>query len=350
MSFDQNNYLTWYMPKVRSHDGAINLHSSGVAALDPQELSVSFGDPWTAANRFQERLATWLELPTEDLLYTPGGTGGTLLALLALTKAESHIVVECPIYEPMLRQAQRLGTAERLLRRPESNWRLPLDDAEKLVSDETSLVMITEPHNPSGCFAPSQDVLELAALCHKHGAVLLINEVYRRFSERPSYHGMAENIVTVSSLSKLLGSYWARLGWLTAPKALMKKLRLAHMTMGMPAAPNAEVGLAILDRADELRARAIDVSQKGAQVVDRFVRETSSLSWHPPQGPGFGCVALPPGVDDVHLSEKLHEERGVLLIPGTFFDAPETLRISWLQSGDALENGLELLGEALESL
>jgi aspartate/methionine/tyrosine aminotransferase len=348
MSFDQNEYLSWYMPRVRSHDGSINLHSSGVVALDPRELDIAFGDPWTAVSRFEAGLATWLGLSQEEVVYTPGGTSGTLLALLTLAEPGSHLVVERPIYEPMLRQAERLGHTDRLTRRLESQWRLPLEDAEELITDETSVVMITEPHNPSGCFAPSQDVIELAALCGHHGASLIINEVYRGFCDRPSYHGMAENIVVVSSLSKLFGAYWARLGWLSAPTPVTKKLRLAHMTMGMPAAPNAEVGLAILARADALRQRAIEASSAGRAMVQELVARTPCLSWQPPQGPGYGCVQLPDGADDVAFAELLHKRDGVLLVPGSFFDAPGTLRLSWLQSGAALEAGLELLGRALD--
>ena len=57
MSFERNQYLTWYVPRVRSHDGSINLHSSGVPALSAADLDVELGDPWTAVPRLEEALA-----------------------------------------------------------------------------------------------------------------------------------------------------------------------------------------------------------------------------------------------------------------------------------------------------
>lgn len=347
MSFDQNRYLSWYMPRVRANDGAINLHASGVQALTAAELSAGPGpgDSWTAAARFEAGLAAWLGIDERQVVFTPGGTGGTLLALLTLTQPGTHVVVELPIYEPMLRQAERLCQVDRLIRRPETGWRLPLVDAEKLIGPETRLVMITEPHNPSGRFAPSQDVLELADMARRQGAVLLINEVYRGYSDRPSYHGVADNIVVVSSLSKLMGAYAARLGWLSGPEPIVDRLRLGHVNMGMASAPGAEAGLAVLARADELRARAVEVSRDALPLVDEWVERTPGLFWHPPQGPGFGCVSLPEGSDDVALAERLHAERGVLVVPGSLFEAPGTLRVSWLQAGERLEEGLELLAD-----
>jgi aspartate/methionine/tyrosine aminotransferase len=347
MTFDQNRYLSWYMPRVRANDGAINLHASGVPALTAAELATGRGDvdTWTASSRFEAALAAWLGIDERQVLFTPGGTGGTLLALLTLSQPGSHAVVELPIYEPMFRQAERLCQVDRLIRRPETGWRLPLLDAEKLIGPETRLVLITEPHNPSGRFAPSQDVLELADMARRQGAVLLINEVYRGYSDRPSYHGVADNIVVVSSLSKLMGAYSARLGWLSGPEAIVDRLRQGHVNMSMSSSPNAEAGLAVLARADELRAHAVEVSRAALQRVDEWVERTPGLFWHPPQGPGFGCVSLPEGSDDVALAERLHAERRVLVVPGSLFDAPGTLRVSWIQAGDRLDEGLELIAD-----
>lgn len=351
MSFHRNKYLSWYIPRVRGHDDAINLHSSGVPALVPEELDVSTSDPWTAAARLEAALAKWLEIGADELLFTSGGTGGTLLALLTLAKPGEHVLVECPIYEPMLRQAQRLCNVDRLIRRPESQWRLPLTDIEKMLLPTTRVVMITEPHNPSGCYASSQDVLELAELARQRRAILLINEVYRGFGERPSYHGVAENIVVVSSLSKLLGAYWARIGWLSGAPQMIQRLRQGHLNIGMASSPGAEVGLAIMDRADELRHRAVSAARSDQPIVDGWVDATPGLSWHPPQGPGFGCVTLPEGTDDVVFAERLHSNHAVLTVPGSFFDAPGALRLAWLQSGDKLKEGLEIIGnEVLKQL
>lgn len=343
MSFHRNKYLSWYIPRIRGHDDSINLHSSGVPALAPADLGLSSGDPWTASARLEAALADWLGIGADELLFTAGGTGGTLLALLTLAKPGDHVLVECPIYEPMLRQAHRLCNVDRLIRRPESGWRLPLPDVEKLMGPKTRVVMITEPHNPSGCHASSQDVLELAELARQRRAWVLVNEVYRGFGDRPSYHGVADNIVVVSSLSKLLGAYWARIGWLSSSAQSIQRLRQGHLNMGMASSPGAEVGLAIMARADELRDRAVSAARSGQPIVAEWVDATGGLSWHPPQGPGFGCITLPDGIDDVVFAERLHSDHGVLTVPGSYFEAPGTLRLAWLQSGDRLKEGLEII-------
>jgi aspartate/methionine/tyrosine aminotransferase len=346
--FHENDYLSWYVPLVRGHGEAINLHASGAPAVPPSALELpAETDPFESVRRFEEGLASLVGIPPRELLFTPGATGGTLLALLTFGRPGSAVVVERPIYEPMLRQAARLGPVRRLERGMEDGWRIPLDLARELVGDDTSVVMITEPHNPSGVLAPRAGVLELASIAAKRGAVLLVNEVYRMYTDAPSYHGLADNIVVVSSLSKLLGAYWARLGWLSAPAPVIEKLRRGHWNMGMPTTPGARAGLGFLEKAPELIAASRAALGAGVDAVDRWVAGTEGLSWTRPDGAGFGCVALPPWIDDVAFAERLHARRGVLLIPGSRFERPGTVRISWLQSGERLAEGLGIVADFL---
>lgn len=347
MSFDRLDYLSWYMPRLMQQRQVIHLDASGVPSLGPDEIESATGDPWTMARTFEAALATWLGLESDEVVFAPGATGGTLLALLTLAAPGTEIVVETPIYEPMLRQAERVAPVLRLVRQREEGYRLPLSAARRLIGAQTAVVMITEPHNPSGRLSPVEEVLELAAMAKEHDAILLVNEVYRGFCDAPSLHGEAPNMVVVSSLSKLTGAYWARIGWLSAPPGIAATLRSAHLNLGMANALSAAYGMGVLARVGELRDKARAMSQPGAPIVEQWLRDQPELSWHPPQGPGFGCVALPEGTNDVALAERLFEEAEVLLIPGQMFEAPGTLRISWLQAGDRLAEGLAAISAAL---
>lgn len=354
MDFSTVRYLDWYLPRMRRDDGALNLHASGVPPVDlnwalasESIATLPGGNPWAWSHAFESALAGWLGIPAQEVLYTPGATGGTLLALLALGAPGQTLVVEQPVYEPMLRQAERLGPVRRLPRRPEAGWSIDLLAAERAILTDVGLVLITEPHNPSGVFSPREVVAELADLCAARGAILLVNEVYRGFSDRPSLHGLGPNVVVVASLSKLFGAYAARLGWLSGPPALVERCRRAHMAFGAQAAPGAAAGVALLGRAELLRQEARRRSAAVTQVDD-WVQSTPGVSWVRPQGPGYGCLALPPGTDDLAFAERLHERHGVLTVPGSLWEQPGSLRISWLQaSEEALRTGLGRLAEAL---
>ena len=351
MGFDSNEYLVWYVSKLMSEEQPINLHSSGVHALGMDAVTpVIDGNPWYLSEQFAHELARWLKLPQDEVIFTAGATGGTLLCLLGLTEPtpSRELLVEAPVYEPLRAQAQSLGHVKRFARTAQDGWQLPLSAIKGLISERTDVVMITEPTNPGGVSCSRDDVLELADLAHKNGAMLLINEAYRGFTDEPSYHRERENIVVVSSLSKLFGAYAYRLGWVSADADRIDKLKIAHMNLGSPSAPSAAFGLGLMGRADELQAVAQSLARRGIDLVDSWVDSLPGISWSRPSSMGFGALQLPPDqADDVALAEALLRERNVLTIPGTFFDAPGTLRVAWLQSGEQLEEGLTLLADQL---
>lgn len=346
MGFDNNDYLSWYVPRIRGDAAkpAINLHASGMPALAEADLQPAPGDPWSMPGRFEAALGEWLELPAEQIVFSSGATGGTLLALMTLTPPGSAVLVEASTYEPMRRQAERLNHVRRLPRGLDQSWRL--DPAAADLGGEVSMVLITEPHNPSGIASPREAVLDLAARCAEAGALLLVNEVYRGFTGAPSYHGAAESIVVVSSLSKLCGAYAARLGWVSGPVEVCDRLRRALWNASVMPGPTAASGLTVMARIDALADRARQTVRDGIGMVDGWVEATPGLSWHRPDV-GFGAVSLPGGVDDLVFSEKLHDEHGVLVIPGSLWEAPGTLRISWLQAGAQLQAGLDRIAAAL---
>ena len=347
MRFDENDYLSWYIPRLFESENAVNLHSSGVPELDPRDFVLSQDETWGVATRLEQALADWLEIPAGEVVFTPGATGGNLLALLTLAAPGETVIVETPIYEPMVRQALRMGGVRRVARCFRDGWAIPLERMKELIDDGTGMVMITEPHNPSAVFSPRDDVLELASLAAGKGAFLLVNEVYRGFTHRPSYHGTAENIVVVNSLSKLFGAYWMRIGWLSAREDIAGKLREGHINMSLPTIPGASTGLAVMAMAGNLHAAARRAAVNGFSTVMDWVGGMPGVSWVVPHGIGFGCIRLPEGVDDLELAEKLFSERDVLVVPGTMFEVPGTLRISWLQAGERLGEGLGRLGEEI---
>ncbi len=349
MEFWRNDYLSWYIPRVINESAdQINLHSSGVKSIEQSELTLTSGDPYEMATRFEEGLASWLGQPPKSVLYTPGATGGTLLALLTLVGAGESIMVETPIYEPMLRHAHRAGRAIPLVRRFEDGWRLPLDDAQRQIDATTRVVMITEPHNPSGRLSPKEDIFALAEIAARHDAVLLINEVYLGYTERPTHYGLADNIVVVSSLSKLTGAYWARLGWLSAPRRVTQQLRGGQLNMGMPPIPCIQFGISLLDQLVERQQKSKAIAHQGIEQVEKWMAQMPMLDWQRTDGPGFACVKLPPQLDDAALAHRLCEEHNVLLIPGHHFQSPGTVRLAWLQSDGQLINGLTVLKNVIE--
>lgn len=348
MQFDENTYLEWYIPRLSPFSGTINLHSSGMPAVRAKEVKPPDATGFEMLGLAEEAIAKNAKIPQTELVFTSGATGGTLLVLLTLGGHNSRFVVETPVYEPMMRQSKRLGTVARLERSFANGWQINLDEAERVIDDDTDIVLITEPGNPSGVFSSRESVAELAGICRKHSAFLLINEVYLGYSKRESFHGIADNVLVVNSYSKLLGTYSNRVGWVSGPPDIVKRLRFASLNMGTGSVPSAAAGIGFAKQAAKRTKMARQAARDGVDAVDRWVDHQPGIDWIRPEGPGFGAIQLPPGTDDLVLVNKLYDDRNVLAVPGTLFFAPGTLRVSWLGAGNRLQEGLDIIADELE--
>jgi aspartate/methionine/tyrosine aminotransferase len=171
--------------------------------------------------------------------------------------------------------------------------------------------------------------------------------VYLGYSRRKTLHGIADNVLVVSSYSKLLGSYSNRVGWVSGPKEVVQRLRWAGLNMGASSVPSAAVGMGFAVQAAERTKMARKRAAEGVDTVDQWVEACPQVDWIRPEGPGFGAVTLPRGVDDLTLVNHLYEEKNVLAVPGALFLAPGLIRISWLNDGGCLREGLDIIAEAL---
>src|SRR5215469_733127 len=60
------------------------------------------------------------------------------------------------------------------------NWRMDLDELERLVSDKTKAVVINSPHNPTGGVLTKGDLERIADLAQRHDFIVIADEIYSR--------------------------------------------------------------------------------------------------------------------------------------------------------------------------
>src|SRR5262249_21000889 len=127
-----------------------------------------------------EAIAAHLAVSPDRIATGCGCSGANFLAMAALLDAGDHVLLEGPTYHP-------LAAAARMLRAPlasserrfEDGYRLDPDRIGAALGPRTRLVVITNPHNPSGALARPEEMQDLARLAENAGALVLVDEVYR---------------------------------------------------------------------------------------------------------------------------------------------------------------------------
>jgi histidinol-phosphate aminotransferase len=171
------------------------------------------------------------------------GVGTTeLLQLLALEALMGHgeTIEALPAYGQItrvgdeLREAGYPVLARRVAVRPDGTH--DLDGMRALVTDRTGLIIVCNPHNPTGALMPHQDVLRLIDSVPPQVTVA-IDEVYIHFVRDPAYRDFIpvakerENVLVLRTFSKAYGLGGMRVGYAVGHQKIIR--RLAPFSMGL---------------------------------------------------------------------------------------------------------------------
>jgi aspartate/methionine/tyrosine aminotransferase len=344
------HYLPWaieHMPLAR-----LDLATSGVPMVPVDALgAVPHVSEWRALDVFAERVALRYAVPVAEVVPALGAAGGISLLMQALAGPGDEVVVERPVYEPLLSAIEGRGAAAVPFERgPDVGWRVTREAVEAALGPRTRAVMISNPHNPSGVAQSDEELRPLADMLGARGIELVVDEVYRELAEpRATARKLGDHVSVTSSLTKCFGLGWARAGWMIARPEVAARLRVAtlHMCGVLPAAVGA-YGAAAMEQADALLARGRRALEPNAGRVRELVAGSRWLRWTAPHPAlPFGFVEHVDGCDLSAVADELRAT-GVLVVPGRFFGLAGGFRMSWMLGAAALEEAIGEVERALE--
>jgi aspartate/methionine/tyrosine aminotransferase len=105
---------------------------------------------------------------------------GIFLLMHAILEPGDHVVCSFPAYQSLYEVAQSIG-CEVSKWEPEENkgWRFDVQQFKKKLQDNTRLVVVNFPHNPTGYVPPGEDYETLMNLLRRRNIYLLSDEMYR---------------------------------------------------------------------------------------------------------------------------------------------------------------------------
>jgi histidinol-phosphate aminotransferase len=205
------------------------------------------------------------------------GAGSTeLLYLIAGWYGRGKTVLLPEItFSGFVRFCQVLGA--NLLKVPlNEKMEIDLQAMEKAITDDTNLIFVANPNNPTGTILSSSDLKEFC-LSASQKATVFVDEAYIEFAQS-AYHGsMIElvrqnhNIIITRTFSKIYGLAGLRLGYLIAKPEIAKQIR--NIRVGLPNALGIAAAMATYQDYSFLEM----VKQKNEEVKSYFTKELDKM-------------------------------------------------------------------------
>lgn len=126
------------------------------------------------------RLYDWQVKP-EDLVFMPGVVRGFHLGCHAFVNQDEAVLVQTPVYPPILRAAKTTGILHQemaLNLNADGSYGLDIDLFERAFNAQTRLFILCNPQNPVGKVYCQDDLERMAAVCLRHQVIICSDEIH----------------------------------------------------------------------------------------------------------------------------------------------------------------------------
>jgi len=279
----------------------------------------------------------------ENILCFPGTQTALFVSVMGLIEKGDEILVGDPLYatyEGVIAAAG--GTINRVSLKKKHGFRLQASDLEKSITKKSKVLLLNNPHNPSGAVLSKQEIEEIVSVCKKHNLWIISDEVYSSliFSKNsnkqffsPLYIDSAlDRTIVVSSISKSHAAPGFRSGWAIGPKDFCDSILPLSESMLFGNQPFiADMTTFALDNeyktADIMRT---DYQRRALKLFETLSESNTIEPIMPESGMFMLADIAKTGMDSDLFVSRLLEEEKVALMPGSSFgeEANNLIRIS----------------------
>ncbi|MFW6415608.1 MAG: histidinol-phosphate transaminase [Thermodesulfobacteriota bacterium] len=309
---------------------ASNENPLGMSPIVKEEIQKNipycFRYPAVGNPELSSALASHHGLPSRNIVTSNGSD--ELIDLLIRVKGtpfQNNIVICDPSFS-IYRMQARINSLEVRKVPLNDDFSFPYANMLQEIDEQTCLVFLTNPDNPSGYAASRENLLEFAEQLPQN-CLLVIDEAYIDFAEQEeefsplAKFSMSSNIAILRTFSKMFGLAGLRLGYGIVPDWLADYI----LRIKLPFSVNIlaeQAGLASLQDRDFYRATRETIIQGKKYLSDEL--EQLNCEVFPSQS---NFILFRPPMDAAKTFQELLS-RGVIIRPLDSYNLPQHLRVS----------------------
>jgi aspartate/methionine/tyrosine aminotransferase len=290
----------------------------------------------------------------KNITVSVGATEAIFLSIMALVGPGDEVVVLEPFYDSYVATIRMAGGIPVPVTMHAPDFHVDRQELEAAISPRTKLLIINNPHNPSGKVWAREELAVIAEVAEKNDLYVISDEVYEFLTFDGAEHlpmaslpGMFERTITISSAGKTFGLTGWKIGWICANEEISRACRLIHQYITFSVAtPLQEAVAEGLKRLPQYlpEFRALYKSKR-----DSFYAGMRGLGFDFPIPRGTYFMMVPiaskTNLSDVDFAMQLIKERKVATVPPSAFYLKSTegsrhLRFCFAKKEETLKEAL----------
>ncbi len=328
--------------------GSMNQYAPGGGILALRE----------AIARHQQRFYGFTVNPDTEVVVTTGATEAIAASILAFIQPGDEVITFEPFYDAYGATIGLAGGIHRTVPLNTPDFQPDIADLRAAFSTRTKMVVLNNPHNPTGAVFERAVLEEIVDLATKHDCLILSDEVYEHLTfgvphiPIATIPGAWERTLTLSSVGKTFSFTGWKVGWATGPSPLIAAVRTVKQFLSYSSGTAVQPAVAAaLDSPTEFfDAFAQDLGHRSTVLAAGL--ESAGMTVYKPRGTYFVVADVAPlgFTDALDLARSMPASIGVAGIPISVFCHEEGARRTKTLMRFAFCKKLEVLTEAAERL
>lgn len=264
-----------------------------------------------------------------DILVHAGAQEPIYNFMNVLLDEGDHVISQFPIYQSIYEvpKAIKCNVSYWELKQSEDGWFIDFNELEDLIQDNTKLICVNSPNNPTGYMFNEEEMKKLAEIAKEHEIYILADEVYHGLeldnSTTPWFADIYEKAVSIGVMSKAYGLPGLRIGWVASRDEFIidKMTKMKHYTTICSSGPSEVLATVALKHGEKLLERNKNIIRKNIETANSFFDRFPDLFLNnePKAGPiAYHKMNIDQPINE--FCEKMIEDAGVLLLSGAMYD------------------------------
>ena len=289
--------------------------------------------------------------PDTEIFISVGAMQGIFNIMLHLLNTGDEVLVVDPGYDYYSQIRLFGGVPVRIAAREENRFKIDPKEVENAITPKTKAFILNTPSNPTGAVF-DRDILEqVAALCQKHGIMVISDEPYEHILFDNNEHvsigsldGMQDLTVSIYTLSKSYAMTGWRVGYVAAHKAIIAEMEklMEHMVSGVTSVAQRAALAAIEGSQDCVKQMVATYANRRDLVIDGL-NSIKGISCITPESTFYAFANISSlGMSSWEFARHMVEKHKVAMVPGSIFgeNGEGFVRISFATSSANLKEAL----------
>lgn len=367
-----NNYLSWFksldIALQNRKDCRLLMSSNVYEPLDMLERHVK--EHWDELHRLQsynndwghpvlkQLIASRYGVKPANILLTNGCTNATYLSIVSQVKPGDNVICETPAYQPMWQIAELMGARIKWIKRRPPCYGVDPEELAALIDKKTSLVVLTNLHNPSGAHLGKKELAEIARAVRRRNkrTRILMDEVFRDFEPgRPRPACTVDPIyISTGSLSKVYGLSHLECGWILADQKTIEVISpFFVLSDGNGSRYLESMSAVVFEQLDEYLSRSLDIVTHNRKELVKAAGPLIKEDLVSGDIPEQGCIWFPKVADFRNtdkLADLLAKRYKVFAVPGRFFGDAGRIRIGFGGKPEVFRKSIAAFASAVREI